>query len=149
MPWLRLNTCIKWRLTTVDLYTFGRMLEVWLETLESKCHLLCSGILRFPTTSTYTSFSYWSTSTSPLRLTITRMTFTYQKIQAKKSVVTPTFTNFKVRSCKRNTLYKYIEVHLVMWTLYTLTSVYIFSILFLIHFQGADKENLFINQELL
>ena len=34
-------------------------------------------------------------------------------------------------------------------TLYTLTSVCIFSILFSIHFQQADKENLFNNQELL
>ena len=34
-------------------------------------------------------------------------------------------------------------------TLYTLTSLCIFSILFSIHFQQADKENLFDNQELL
>ena len=34
-------------------------------------------------------------------------------------------------------------------TLYTLTSVCIFSILFSIHFLRADKENLFNDQELL
>ena len=34
-------------------------------------------------------------------------------------------------------------------TLYTLTSECIFSILFSIHFLGADKENLIDNQELL
>ena len=34
-------------------------------------------------------------------------------------------------------------------TIYTLTSVCIFSILFSIHFHQADKENLFNNQELL
>ena len=36
-----------------------------------------------------------------------------------------------------------------MLTLCTLTSVCTFSILFSIHFLGADKENLFNNQELL
>ena len=35
------------------------------------------------------------------------------------------------------------------FTLYTLTSVCIFSLLFSIHSQGADKENLFNNHEFL
>ena len=34
-------------------------------------------------------------------------------------------------------------------TLYTPTSVYIFSVLFTIRFQGIERENLFNNQELL
>ena len=34
-------------------------------------------------------------------------------------------------------------------TVYTLASVCIFSILLSMHFFGADKENLFINQKLL
>ena len=41
------------------------------------------------------------------------------------------------------------RICILMLTLCTLTSVCIFSILFSIHFLGADKENLFNNQELL
>ena len=41
------------------------------------------------------------------------------------------------------------RICILMLTLCTLTSVCIFSILFSIHFLGANKENLFNNQELL
>ena len=54
--------------------------------------------------------------------------------------------------CKGNNIT--LSVHLSKENFYllafnTLTSVCIFSILFSIHFQQADKENLFNNQELL
>ena len=134
-------TCMSWQLTTAVI-----LLDLYFCVLHAATHYEI-GSLFYRVTSKFSQASIVNSSNLGCRESIVQVS------NEHRGAVRDFVWHWRM-FVKQDVVFKVLGAHLskenfYLLTIYTLTSLCIFSILFSIHFQQADKENLFNNQELL